>query len=160
MLKPRVEVRNEGGVLVAEFWDCLRLDPAPVVELRNKYEVHLRAQGLPQLVIDFNGVSYAGSAALGHFVALNRLARQQGGRLIFCNVDLTVLEAFRISKLEPLFTFVPDKPAALRLATGALPDPTDATPAPDAAPSPPRTPGQNKSGGNGLLRGSRRRKLS
>ena len=34
MLKPTVEVRNEGGVLVAEFWDCLRLDPAPVRDIR------------------------------------------------------------------------------------------------------------------------------
>src|SRR5687768_8525955 len=32
MLKPTVEVRIEGGVLVAEFWDCLRLDPTPVME--------------------------------------------------------------------------------------------------------------------------------
>ena len=26
MLKPRVQTQRENGVLVAEFWDCLRLD--------------------------------------------------------------------------------------------------------------------------------------
>ncbi len=160
MLKPTVEVRLEGGVLVAEFWDCLRLDPTPVMELRNKYEAHLRTRGRPELVIDLNGVGYAGSASLGHFVSLNRLARQQGGRLIFCNVDESVLEVFRISKLAPLFSFVPDKPAALKLAVGGPPDPAEAPPATETSTGPPPTPGSNKPGGFGLLRGGRRRKLS
>ena len=65
MLKPLVEVKNEGGILVAEFWDCLRLDPAPVRDLRQHYEAHIRAKGLPDLIIDLNGVSFAGSASLG-----------------------------------------------------------------------------------------------
>ena len=51
MLKPTVEVRNEGGVLVAEFWDCLRLDPNPVRDLRQHYEAHVRSKGKPDLVI-------------------------------------------------------------------------------------------------------------
>lgn len=160
MLKPTVEVRLEGGILVAEFWDCLRLDPAPVMELRNKYEAHLRTRGRPELVIDLNGVSFAGSASLGHFVSLNRLARQQGGRLIFCNVDESVLEVFRISKLAPLFSFVLDKPAALKLAVGGPPDAAAPPPAPESLPTPPASPSPSKPDGFGLLRGSRRRKLS
>jgi anti-anti-sigma factor len=160
MLKPTVEVRLEDGVLVAEFWDCLRLDPAPVMDLRNKYEAHLRTRGRPELVIDLNGVGYAGSASLGHFVSLNRVARQQGGRLIFCNVDESVLEVFRISKLAPLFFFAPDKPAALQLAVSGPPDPGDTTPDPEAPTGPPTAPGPRESGGGGLLRGSRRRKQS
>ncbi len=113
MLKPKVEVRNEGGVLVAEFWDCLRLDPNPVRDLRQHYESHVRAKGKPDLVVDLNGVVFAGSAALGGFLALHRLARQQNGRVVFCNVDENVLEVFRISKLTPMFTFVEDRAAAL-----------------------------------------------
>ena len=27
MLKPSVQIHNMDGVFVAEFWDCLRLDP-------------------------------------------------------------------------------------------------------------------------------------
>jgi anti-anti-sigma factor len=103
MLKPMVEVRNEAGILVAEFWDCLRLDPNPVRDLRQHYETHLKAKGKPDLVVDMNGVVFAGSAALGGFLALQRLARQQGGRVVFCKVDENVQEVFRISKLAPMF---------------------------------------------------------
>ena len=72
MLKPSVQIHNMDGILVAEFWDCLRLDPAPVQDLRKHVEAHLQAKGRPELVVDLSGVSFAGSAALGNFVALQR----------------------------------------------------------------------------------------
>jgi anti-anti-sigma factor len=162
MLNPTVQVQVEAEVLVAEFWDCLRLDPAPVLDLRKKYEAHVRSKGRPQLVVDLLGVGFAGSAALGNFVALQRAIRQNGGRLIFCNVDPTVLEAFRVSKLEPLFAFVADKSSALALANqtsapqaeGAGEPPLQDGTAKPSGPAPTRP----MSRGN-ILRGHQRRKL-
>jgi anti-anti-sigma factor len=159
MLKPSVQVHNLDGILVAEFWDCLRLDPAPIQELRKKYEAHVNAKGRPELVVDLLGVGFAGSAALGHFVSLHKFARQRGGRLVFCNVDLTVFEAFRVSKLNPLFTFVTDRPAALALISGTQAQPeaeAKADPAKDVATKaqPPEKPF-----GNRLIREARRKKL-
>ena len=122
MLKPSVQIHDQEGILIAEFWDCWRLDPAPVQELRIHYENHLKKRGRPEIVIDLSGVGFAGSASLGNFVALHRLARQNGGRLIFCRVEPTVGEVFRASKLEPLFEFVADREAALaRIAQGPSP---------------------------------------
>jgi hypothetical protein len=60
MLKPSVQVHNVDGLLVAEFWDCLRLDPAPVLDLRNRYEEHVKAGGRPEIVVDLEGVGFAG----------------------------------------------------------------------------------------------------
>jgi anti-anti-sigma factor len=114
MLKPAVQTHDIGGILAAEFWDCLRLDPAPVLQLRNHYEAHVRKGGRADLVVDLSGVGYAGSAALGNFVALHRIVRSSGGRIVFCNVDPTVAEVFRASNLESLFEFVTDRDAACR----------------------------------------------
>ncbi len=155
MLKPAVQVHNENGILLAEFWDCLRLDMGPVQDLRVKYEAHVKSGGRPELVIDMLGVGFAGSSALGNFVAIHRHARSKSGRLIFCNVDRNVFEVFRVSKLDPLFTFVSDRATAL--ANVADPTAGVAVPEPGAKPTPKRSP---DSGGNGLLRSSRRRKLS
>lgn len=157
MLKPAVEVHNVDGILVAEFWDCFRLDPAPVQELRKLYETHLAAKGRPEVVVDLLGIGYAGSAALGNFMAMHRLAKQRGGRLIFCNVDPTVFEVFRVSKLDPLFTFASDRDAAL---VDANRQESATAPEPATSPSAPTTPPLRKSGGDGLLSASRRRKLS
>jgi anti-anti-sigma factor len=153
MLKPMVEVRNEGGILVAEFWDCLRLDPNPVRDLRQHFEAHVRSKGRPDLVIDLNGVMFAGSASLGGFLALHRLARQHGGRMIFCKVDENVHEVFRISKLTPMFTFVEDRASALALLAeppdglaetsndGSKKDLPPAPASPNPAPAPPSSQG-------------------
>jgi anti-anti-sigma factor len=163
MLKPSIQVHNIDGVFVAEFWDCLRLDSGAVQELRSKADVHLRGGGRPELVIDLLGVGFAGSASLGHFVALQRLARTQNGRLIFCNVDPMVYDVFKVSKLVPLFLFVSDRAAALAQvlnpAAGAAP-PADSAINPEAKPSAPSVQAPQNSGGTGLLRSSRRRKLS
>jgi len=163
MLKPTVQVHTEAHALVAEFWDCLRLDPAPVKELRTKYEAHLRSGGRPVLVVDLLGVGFAGSAALGLFVTLQKLVRQKGGQLVFCNVDPTVLEVFRISKLDPLFLFVKDRPAALVMAAGmdgaTGGDGSAPAGAEPAQPAPaPAVPNRN-SGTDNLLRSRLRRKL-
>jgi anti-anti-sigma factor len=112
MLKPSVQVGLENDIFVAEFWDCLRLDPAPVQELRKQFDEHLRQRGRPDIVVDLLGVGFAGSAALGGFVALQRTSRAKGGRMVFCNVDPTVLEVFRVSRLESLYTFSADRASA------------------------------------------------
>jgi anti-anti-sigma factor len=121
MLKPSIETHNVDGILVAEFWDSLRLDPAPVQDLRAHYEAHLKAQGRPDVVIDLSGVGFAGSASLGNFVALQRLVRGKGGRIVFCEVDPTVSEVFRASKLDALFEFVTDRQTAIRTIAERLP---------------------------------------
>lgn len=129
MLKPMVQVREQDGLLTAEFWDCLRLDPAPVQDLRKHFEAHLRANKKPDLIVDLNGVGFAGSAALGGFLTLRKLAQPKSGRVVFCNVDPTVFEVFRVSRLSTLFDFVADMPAALALIAEGPPS-TDSPPPP------------------------------
>ncbi len=141
MLNPTVQVRDQHGVLVAEFWDCLRLDPAPVRQLCRKYEALMPTAGRADLIVDFFGVDFAGSAALSGMVRLQKLCRKQGGRLVLCNLCPTVFEVFRLTRLVPLFTFVADRPAALALL-GAGPGPDDdlssLTPYLPPKPKPPR----------------------
>lgn len=144
MLNPSVQVRQENGVLVAEFWDCHRLDPAPVQQLRKELDAHVRGGGRPVIAVDLLGVGFAGSAALGGFLAI----RKQGARLIFFNVEPTVLEVFKVSRLAPLFTFAPDRDAALAaadepdrahsLGPAQAADGSPATPKADSAAAPPK----------------------
>lgn len=160
MLKPSVQLHNINGLLVAEFWDCLRLDSNAVQDLRAKYETHTRGGGSPFLVVDLLGVGFAGSASLGHFVALHRIARSKNGRLIFCNVDPNVFEVFRVSKLDPLFSFVTDRQAGIELATNPKAAGVRVEPADLGSPSKAEPAVERKSNGDGLIRSSRRRKLS
>ena len=73
-------------------------------------------------------------------MACTATRRQNGGRLIFCNVEPTVSEVFRASKLEPLFEFVADRAAALeadRPGARHRPRPTSNMPAREHRPTRP-----------------------
>jgi anti-anti-sigma factor len=151
MLKPSVEIHDIDGVLVAEFWECLRLDPAPVQELRGHYGAHLQRGGRPDLVVDLSGVGFSGSAALGNLVALQRDVRSSAGRILICNVDPTVAEVFRASKLESLFEFVADRQAAVQaIATGLPPARAGTEANPSGAAADDKPPRMGRAGGGPL----------
>lgn len=143
MLNPSVQVHVIDGILVAEFWDCLRLDPMPIQTLRQRFEEWLQSGGPPHVVIDLNGVAFAGSMALGGFLKLHRIAKSQRGGLVFCNVDPQVLEVFRVAKVNHLFRFVADVPSALDFIKTGPPlaeSENGSGSAADDAPSAPQTP--------------------
>jgi anti-anti-sigma factor len=153
MLKPSIETHNVNGILVAEFWESLRLDPAPVQDLRGHFEAHLKNHGTADVVIDLSGVGFAGSAALGNFVALQRLVRAKGGRIVFCNVDPTVSEVFRASKLDSLFEFATDRADAVRAISERLPTASSDRKAAAGDPAQPvKSPGAGRSGSGPLRR--------
>lgn len=125
MLKPSAEVRVVDGALVGELWDCLRLDPVAITQLRNKVEEHLRRGEGPNLVVDLNGVGFAGSAALGGLMAIQRACRQHGGSVVLCNVEPMVQEVLRTTKLDNLLPMVPGLEEALdRFRRDGEPGPT------------------------------------
>ena len=138
MLKPTVEVREQDGFLVAEFWDCHRLDLTPVGDLRRLVDAHLGRGGRPGLVVNLLGVGFAGSAALSGFTGIHRTVKAKGGALVFAHVEPNVREIFRVSRLEALFPFAADVPAALGMLSGSngKPEPSrgDGPLAPGAAP--------------------------
>lgn len=135
MLKPTAELRVVEGVPVAEFWDCLRLDPVAVSRLRSLVEKHLGGGGRPELVVDLNGVGFAGSASLGGFIGIHKLLKPRGGGIVLCNVDPTVRETIRVAKIDELCPIVADVPAALaRIAEGAAWDTRERSAGPASRP--------------------------
>lgn len=129
--------------MVAEFWDCLRLDPAPVSDLKRLYAQHLETQGRADLIVNLLGVDFAGSSTLGGLVSIQRLGRQHDGRVVVCNVAPQVREVFRVTRLETLFTFAENlAEAQSKLAERKRGGPASVEESTDAnsTPEPSRTP--------------------
>lgn len=119
MLKPRAELHLIEQWAVAEFWDCLRLDPSAVTQLRTLVEKHLAGGGRPELIVDLSGVGFAGSASLGGFIGIHKLLKPQGGGVIFCNVEPPVVDTLRVTKIDGLCPIVADvESARQRIAQG------------------------------------------
>jgi hypothetical protein len=77
--------------------------------------------------------------------------------MLFCNVDPTVAEVFRASKLDSLFEFIGDRAAAVRaIADGVSAGPGVRKGSPDDLSQPEQSPRAGRPGGGPLRRRSQR----
>ena len=78
---------------------------------------HLRehlARAKPRnIIVDFSGVTFFSSMMLGLLVDLWKRLRDQGGQLLICGVQPHLTRVFRITNLDTLFEFAPDRRAAI-----------------------------------------------
>ena len=60
-------------------------------------------RGWSSVALDLQKVDFLGAAALGAFVALNKVLRARGGRLTIRGVNGQLFEVFEVAHLERLF---------------------------------------------------------
>jgi anti-sigma B factor antagonist len=65
------------------------------------------------IIIDFGRVKFMSSAALGRLVQLKKRLRAVSGHLKLCCIDPTLLEVFRITRLDTVFEIHKDLQSAL-----------------------------------------------
>jgi anti-sigma B factor antagonist len=70
--------------------------------------------GRPNLVLNFDGVVYLASMALGKLVTLMRKARSAGGRLALCKVTRTIAEMLQMTHLADILFIYGDEQEAVR----------------------------------------------
>src|SRR5262245_33529133 len=95
-LLERVDV---GGVAVMRVKvPMLRSDETTDALFEQAYAL-VEEAGLPRLAMDFAGVEYLASPALGKLVMLVRKVRAAGGRLALCRLSRTVESLLQVSYL-------------------------------------------------------------
>ena len=67
-----------------------------------------------KLIIDFTTVTYLSSAVLGKLMAIHKGVSATKGILVLCGITPNILEVFKITKLDKLFTIETDMKNALK----------------------------------------------
>ncbi len=75
--------------------------------------VTLLAQGVRKIVVDLGGVTHIDSTGIGVFIASLGKVTQAGGALAMAGASGVVREGFRVTRLDRVFRFYPDRAAAL-----------------------------------------------
>ena len=113
MLKPSVQIHNVDGILIAEFWDCLRLDPAAGTRLATALWRMFRSGVGPNWSSTSVGWALRAPPRWGtswHCIALS-------GKMAAGSSSRTWTRRwprYSASKLEALFEFVPDRTTGLK----------------------------------------------
>ncbi len=109
----RITVDRKGEYTVIRFKDTDILDQVNIHEMgKEMYAVVESSPGI-SLIVDFQGVQYLSSSALGKLITLKRKIEEVAGTLKMCRIKPEIMEVFRITKLDTIFNIYRDLDAAM-----------------------------------------------
>jgi len=99
----RIDVSKTGDVSVVRFQDAKILDEAAIQELGTELFALVELDNRKAILLDFDGVEFLSSAALGKLITFDRKVKTAKGRLKMCGIAPGILEVFQVTKLNKVF---------------------------------------------------------
>lgn len=113
MATQRIDVTKTGDVSVVKFRDRKILDEAAIQELGAELFALVEVDNRKTILLDFAGVEFLSSAALGKLITFDRKVKTSKGRLKLCGLAPGIFEVFQVTKLNKVFDIRPDAAEAL-----------------------------------------------
>lgn len=105
---------KEGGVIVAFFNDAKILDEQKIQQIGNDLIASTELAKAGRMVLNFSGVSFMSSHMIGKLVLLNKKCKAANVTLKFCTIAPSIMEVFKIMKLNKVFDIYADEEKALK----------------------------------------------
>lgn len=99
----RIDVSKVGDVTVVRFRDKKILDEASIQELGAELFALVEQQNRKAVLLNFEGVEFLSSAALGKLITFDRKVKAAKGRMKMSNIRPEILEVFQVTKLNRVF---------------------------------------------------------
>jgi len=113
MATQRIDVTKTGDVSVVTFRDRKILDESAIQEMGAELFALVELDNRKTILLDFAGVEFLSSAALGKLITFDRKVKTSKGRLKMCGVAPGILEVFQVTKLNKVFDIRPDAAEAM-----------------------------------------------
>lgn len=99
----RIDVSKTGDVTLVRFQDKKILDESMIEEFGTELFGLIDLDNRKAILLNFEGVEFLGSAALGKLITLDRKVKGRQGRLKLSNICPEILEVFEVTKLNRVF---------------------------------------------------------
>jgi len=109
----RIEVSKVGDVSIVKFLDKKILDEAGILEVGSELFGLVELENRKSLLLNFSGVEFLSSAALGKLITLDRKVKSHKGRMKMSNIRPEILDVFQITKLNKVFDIRKDEAEAI-----------------------------------------------
>ena len=109
----RLNVIAERDIRVIELRDRKLLDEVNIGQIGQELEQHIAPLERPRIVLDFTGVDYMSSSALGMLITFSKRVLDKDGQLKFCCINSKIYEVFTITKLDGVFQIFETRKDAL-----------------------------------------------
>lgn len=109
----RIDVSKTGDVSVVTFTDQKILEETAIQELGAELFGLVEIDNRKAILLDFTGVEFLSSAALGKLITFDRKLKTAKGRVKICCLVAGILEVFQVTKLNKVFDIRDDRAGAL-----------------------------------------------
>jgi len=116
-----LHVTEMDAVSVVRFPEPGLLDAYHVKETAGHLYALVEKERRRLLVLDFSGIRMISSQALGMLLNLRQKLQALAGGLALAGIDPRLSRVFKITRLQDVFAFCPDVPAAVRRVTETTP---------------------------------------
>ena len=111
-----MKVASKDGLTIVTLEDQRILDEVSIAKIGQDITALIQEQITPRLVIDFSQVTNMSSSALGMLITLHKRVREKMGTLVLCNIQPTIEEIFKITRLNEIFTISENLDLACEIA--------------------------------------------
>jgi anti-anti-sigma factor len=94
---------DRDDVVMVTFNDVKLLDESVIRHIGGEFaDLTTQAAAERKLLLNFQRISFMSSAMIGQIVKLNKQCKADGIALKLCSIDPTIMEVFRITRLDKL----------------------------------------------------------
>jgi len=101
--KRRLLCEPQGEVTVVNFVEKKILDELNIKEIGDELMELVDQHNKDKILINFENVEYLSSAALGKLITLRKKMEAKNGQLKLCEIEPSIYEIFKITKLNKWF---------------------------------------------------------
>lgn len=79
------------------------VDETDIQAMDREFKSVIERRDAPKIVVNFQNVQHLSSSALGTLISLNSAVQDRGGQLCLAEINGTIQEVFKITKLDRIF---------------------------------------------------------
>ena len=110
--RPRIEVQQNGGITEVILLDQEILDEITINEITESLFAVVADKAPVKLLLNFKTVRYLSSSALGALIRINKRIGETQGEFRLCQIKSSLLDIFKITKLDKVFEIFDDAQSA------------------------------------------------
>lgn len=110
----RITVSPVGDLALVRFQDRKIVDPSNIEEVGDEMFTLLEKENFKNVILNFDGVEFLGSAALNKLIMMDKKVKAAGGKLRLCALRAEIMEVFTITKLNRVFDIKKTEADALK----------------------------------------------
>ncbi len=112
--KSTLDIATEGTTAVASFKGTCLSDVAEITSASAQVKQYIDTNRPTKMVFDFDGVKFFSSQVLGLLLEARARLESHRGHMVITSLSPQLERVFKITNLDKLFCFYPDRAAALQ----------------------------------------------